>query len=66
MSGLTKRVRGANALVATNVADAFNGGEAFEAAGPTPSPDSVASFLSALGEGVERGIHEADEGVQRS
>jgi hypothetical protein len=57
MAGLTKRVRGANAPLATNAADAFCGGQTSEGL-PPPSADSVASFLSEFSKGVERGLDE--------
>jgi signal transduction histidine kinase len=53
--GLARRVRGANAPAATNVAAAFGG----EAAPAVSSADDVASFLSAFSGGVERGLSEA-------
>jgi hypothetical protein len=56
--GLARRVRGANAPSATNVAAAFGGGEAV-ASSADSSADGVASFLSAFSGGVERGLSEA-------
>jgi hypothetical protein len=55
MSGLNKRVRGANAPQATNAADAFRGGRQIQPGTPL-SADSVASILSEFTKGVERGL----------
>jgi hypothetical protein len=59
--GLTRRVRGANAPKATNVAAAFGGGGAATPAKPasSASADDVASFLAAFSGGVERGLAES-------
>ena len=56
--GLTRRVRGANAPKATNVAAAFGGDAPAKQAGPA-SADDVASFLAAFSGGVERGLAES-------
>jgi hypothetical protein len=58
--GLARRVRGANAPAATNVAAAFGGGGGVgQPASEMPSSaDDVASFLSAFSGGVERGLSE--------
>jgi hypothetical protein len=56
--GLTRRVRGANAPKATNVAAAFGGDTPVKQAGPA-SADDVASFLAAFSGGVERGLAES-------
>jgi signal transduction histidine kinase len=56
--GLTRRVRGANAPTATNVAAAFGGADPTPAAPAPTTADDVASFLSAFSGGVERGLAE--------
>jgi hypothetical protein len=56
--GLTRRVRGANAPTATNVAAAFGGADPAPAAPAPSTADDVASFLSAFSGGVERGLAE--------
>ena len=65
VTGLTRRIRGANAPRATNVADAFGGGASSREARPA-SADDVASFLAAFDGGVSRGLADArsadDEG----
>jgi hypothetical protein len=64
VTGLTRRIRGANAPKATNVSDAFGGGAQSRESLPA-SADDVASFLAAFDGGVSRGLAEArsdDEG----
>ena len=59
VTGLTRRIRGANAPRATNVADAFGGGAAPREV-QRASADDVASFLAAFEGGVSRGLAESD------
>jgi hypothetical protein len=56
--GLARRVRGANAPTATNVAAAFGGSDPAPAAPAPSTAEDVASFLSAFSGGVERGLAE--------
>ena len=58
VTGLTRRIRGANAPRATNVADAFGGGAQARESRPA-SADDVASFLAAFDGGVSRGLADA-------
>ena len=52
MSGLTKRVRGANTPLGTNSADVFGGGRR-SVQGAPPSADLVARLLTAFTDDVE-------------
>ena len=63
MSGLTKRVRGANAPLGTNSADVFGGGQS-SVQGAPPSADLVAKLLTAFTDDVEHtlGGSVAEEG----
>ena len=52
MSGLTKRVRGANTPLGTNSSDVFGGGQS-SVQGAPPSADLVAKLLTAFTDDVE-------------